>query len=136
MVEKPHLAQSIENVVEEQKDLAFGNLGDIVHALTCVVTHASILISEASQDWWYDLCQISSNFILLPGQQMVRQCCTHLPIPMQSKLPPILSNLHFEHGADELHRHNRDIVVRRSSGSSRIPCSRLHLSQAARVCRW
>lgn len=59
-----YLAQGVENVVEEDQNLAFGHLGNIVHGLAGVVSHASILIGEACEDWWHYHMQIAGNFVL------------------------------------------------------------------------
>jgi hypothetical protein len=42
-----YLAEGIEDMVEINQDFAFGNLCDVVHSLTGIVTDPSILIREA-----------------------------------------------------------------------------------------
>ena len=65
---RKYLAESVENVVEEEQNLSFRNLGYVVHALTGVVTDSSVLIRKAGKNWWYDSLQIASN-IILPSDQ-------------------------------------------------------------------
>ena len=57
--ESTHFAQSIENVVEVNENLALGDLCNIVHGLTCIVANAGILVGEASQHRLYNSFEIS-----------------------------------------------------------------------------
>lgn len=41
-------------MVEILENLAFSNLGDVIHGLACVVPHASIMVGEACQYWRYN----------------------------------------------------------------------------------
>lgn len=43
-----HLSQSIEYLIEEEQDLSFGHLGNIVHALASIIADPRILIGKAS----------------------------------------------------------------------------------------
>ena len=63
-----YLAESVEDVIKEQQDLPFRNLGDIVHALTRVISDSCILIRKASQDGRHNGFQIASNIILTGGE--------------------------------------------------------------------
>lgn len=58
-----YFAELIEDAVKIDQYLALGNLGDVVHSLTCVVTNPSILICEASEDWGHNLVQISGQVL-------------------------------------------------------------------------
>lgn len=47
MPRRPHLAQSVEHIVEEEQYLPFRYLGDVVQAFTGVVPDPRILVVEA-----------------------------------------------------------------------------------------
>lgn len=49
-----YLAQGIKDVVEVYEDFSFGDLCDIVHAFTSIVSHTGILIGEAGENWRND----------------------------------------------------------------------------------
>lgn len=56
-----HLAESIEDAVEEDEDVAAGHLGDVVHGLARKVPHAWIRIGETRQNGRHQLCQVGPN---------------------------------------------------------------------------
>lgn len=45
-----YLGQGVEHLVEVHQDLPLDDFGDIVHALTCIVAYAGILVGEAGED--------------------------------------------------------------------------------------
>ena len=61
--EQAHLAEGIEYVVEVDQDLAFCDLGDVVHGLAGVVSDTGILVSEASEDWRHDNFKVPSKLL-------------------------------------------------------------------------
>lgn len=65
-----YLAQGIEHVVEKRQDLAFGNLGNIVHAFARIVSNPCILIGEAGKHRGNNLFQVFGNFVLLARQTL------------------------------------------------------------------
>lgn len=67
-----HLRQSVEYIVEKEKYLSLGHLGDVVHALASVISNPRILIGEASEDGWYDFSQIGCHSFLDPYISLVR----------------------------------------------------------------
>ena len=42
-----YLAQCVEDIVEEEKDFAFGHFGNVIHSFASIVANTSILVSEA-----------------------------------------------------------------------------------------
>lgn len=61
--ERKYLVQGVKDFIEESQYLSLGNLGDVVHGFTGIVTYSSILIGKASQDWRYNIIQ-ERNYIL------------------------------------------------------------------------
>lgn len=59
-----HLCQSIKYIVEEEKDLSLGHLGNIVHTLAGIVSNSGVLIRETSEHRRYDLFQIGRHSFL------------------------------------------------------------------------
>jgi hypothetical protein len=62
-MEKSNLAQPVENLIEVNENLAFGHLGDVVHALASIVAHPSIRVCEAGQDRRDNLFEVASYFL-------------------------------------------------------------------------
>jgi hypothetical protein len=50
-----YFTECVKDVVEEDQDLSFRHLGNIVHALTSIISHSSILVSKARKHWGHDL---------------------------------------------------------------------------------
>lgn len=63
-----HLAESIEDAVEEDEDVAAGHLGDVVHGLTRKVPHAGVRIGKAGQDGRHQLCQVGPDALEVLGR--------------------------------------------------------------------
>ena len=53
-----YLGHSVEDLIEVWQNLALARLGDVVHALTGVISHTGILVVEAGQNWRDDLLKI------------------------------------------------------------------------------
>lgn len=49
-----YLAHGVKELVEVSQDAAAGHLGNVVHTLTCIVSHAGILVSKAHQHRWHN----------------------------------------------------------------------------------
>lgn len=64
-----YFAEGVENFVKVEQDLAFGHLGDVVHALAGVVADTGILVGEAGEYGRDDLFEVSCDFLGL-GQQV------------------------------------------------------------------
>jgi hypothetical protein len=58
-----YLAESIEDVVEVQQNLALCDFGDVVHALARVVSHTGILVGEAGEHGRHDLVEVAGDFL-------------------------------------------------------------------------
>jgi hypothetical protein len=58
-----YLAERVEYLVEVHKYFALCNLCNVVHALTCIVSDAGILVSKAGEDWWYNFFKVASDFL-------------------------------------------------------------------------
>ncbi len=50
-------------MVKVDQDLALCDLGDVVHGLTGVVSDASILVSEAGEDWRHNDFKVPSKLL-------------------------------------------------------------------------
>lgn len=59
-----YLAESIEDLIEVDENLALCNFGDVVHALAGVVSNTRILIAKACEDWRHDFLEVPSYFLL------------------------------------------------------------------------
>ena len=69
-----YLAKGVENVVEVDQDLAFSNLGYVVHGLAGVVPDAGILVSEAGEDGWYDKLKIPRKLLFTTKRETRAEC--------------------------------------------------------------
>ena len=58
---RPHLAQTIKDVVEEDKDSSSSHFRDVVQRLTGVVSHTSIRILKTRQHWLDQLRKMDTN---------------------------------------------------------------------------
>lgn len=58
-----YFAQRVEDLVEVKQDFSFGDFGNVVHALACVVPNAGILVTEAGKDRRNDFLEVSSYFL-------------------------------------------------------------------------
>ena len=58
-----YLAQSVKDLIEVNQYLSLCNLCDVIHALTCVVSDACILIREAGKHWGDYFFEISGHFL-------------------------------------------------------------------------
>lgn len=112
-----YLAQGIEDVVEEKQDLAFGNLGDVIHAFAGIVSDACILVGEACQHGRNDLFQILGNLVLdlavrySPSSEGVDWCLRNRA---RWRLQRGQSTHRSGRGADGRHKRSRDIAGERS----------------------
>jgi hypothetical protein len=85
-----HLAERIEDLVKVDEDLAFRNLGDVVHALARIVSDPRILIGEAGEDGGDDFFEIASDFLQRQSAQgHISPGLQHIPVPELSRLPPV-----------------------------------------------
>jgi hypothetical protein len=50
-------------LVEVDEYLPFGDLCNVVHALACIVSNTSILVTEAGEDWGNDFFEVASDFL-------------------------------------------------------------------------
>jgi hypothetical protein len=64
-----HLAECIEDLVKVDEDLAFRDLGNVVHALARIVSNPRILIGEACEDGGYDFFEVARDFLQHPSAQ-------------------------------------------------------------------
>lgn len=58
-----HLAELVENAVKVDQNFALGNLGNVVHGFTSVVSHPSILVGETGKHRRYYLGQVARQFL-------------------------------------------------------------------------
>lgn len=63
-----HLAEGIEYVVEVNQNLAFRDLGYIIHGLAGVIAHTGILISKAGEDWRDDDFEVAGKLLEAAGK--------------------------------------------------------------------
>jgi hypothetical protein len=66
-----HLAERIEDLVKVDEDLAFRNLGNVVHALARIVSDSRILVGEAGENGGYDFFEIAGDFLHHGSAQVV-----------------------------------------------------------------
>jgi hypothetical protein len=50
-------------LVKVDEYLPLGDLCNVVHALTCIVSNTSILVAEAGEDWGDDFFEVASDFL-------------------------------------------------------------------------
>lgn len=60
-----YLAESIEDLVEVDQNFPLCNLGDVIHALTCIVADTSILIGEAGKHRGHDFVEVAGYFLCI-----------------------------------------------------------------------
>lgn len=58
-------AKLIKNTVEVDQDFTLCNFRNVVHGLAGVVSHTSVLICEASQNWRNDFGKIAGKILSL-----------------------------------------------------------------------
>jgi hypothetical protein len=77
-------------LVKVDEDLAFRDLGNVVHALARIVSNPRILIGEACEDGGYDFFEVASDFLQHPSAHIVvlpgLRC---IPGPKLSRPPPV-----------------------------------------------
>ena len=56
-----YFAESIKDAVEKHQHSAAGNLGNVVEGLAGIVTHAGVLVLEASQNRLHQLWEMHPN---------------------------------------------------------------------------
>lgn len=62
-----YLAQGIEDVVEVDENLSFGDLCNVVQGLARVISHPGILVGKAGQDRGHDNLEISRQLLWWGG---------------------------------------------------------------------
>ena len=60
-----YLAEGVEDVVEINQNLAFCDLGYVVHGLAGIVSDPSILVGEACENWWYDDLEVPRKLLFV-----------------------------------------------------------------------
>jgi hypothetical protein len=69
-VNTAHFAQSVEDVVEESKNLSFSDFRDVVHSLAGIIAYSGIGVGEARKYGRHYLSQKGRHCFLSLGQLM------------------------------------------------------------------